>query len=81
MSLEDRGVSGGDICDCEVTDWPPLDDDCRVCLEALLRDRLGDLWMFNGATMALACLLVSSVSRMRSAIADCKNEVLMLAEA
>jgi hypothetical protein len=55
VEVEVFGVSGGDICNCDLVDCVPLDDDWRVCPYTPTRDRdlFGDLFMFKGATNAL----------------------------
>lgn len=65
LSLDERGVKGGDICDCECA----LEDERRESLCSRLLDRFGDLCMFKGATKALACLSESSLSSEKSDIA------------
>lgn len=59
--------------ECDVVDWPPLDEDCREWDGALVRERLGDLWMFKGATSALECLCISLGSVTKSAMVGCRE--------
>jgi hypothetical protein len=69
-SVDVLGVNGGDICDCDLSEWVPLEEDWRLCAKMPARDRFGDFCMFNGATTALACLSISSCSNIQSAIVD-----------
>lgn len=60
------GVNGGEICDweCDRVDMAPREEDWRLCPSPPVRDRVGDLCMYNGATRALVRWSMFSSSSM-----------------